>query len=138
MNARLRPLWRRCGGPSYARAAAGWHELRLQPVSREIVDDCLALTDALAPEIERIDAELRRHARTDPRVSVLTTPPGVGQFTALVLVAVIGDITRFPSARKLASWARLTPPSAARTARPQTVRNLSTHLVMGMTVSTTV
>ena len=37
------------------------------------------------------------------------TLPGVGQFTALVIVAEVGDITRFPSARKLASWAGLTP-----------------------------
>ena len=33
----------------------------------------------------------------------------MGQFTALVVLAEIGDITRFPSARKLASWAGLTP-----------------------------
>ena len=33
----------------------------------------------------------------------------MGQFTALVMVAEIGDISRFPSARKLASWAGLTP-----------------------------
>ena len=33
----------------------------------------------------------------------------MGQFTALVMLAEIGDITRFPSARKLASWAGLTP-----------------------------
>jgi transposase len=33
----------------------------------------------------------------------------VGQFTALVMLAEIGDITRFGSARKLASWAGLTP-----------------------------
>ena len=35
--------------------------------------------------------------------------PGVGPCTALVLLAEIGDITRFSSARKLASWAGLTP-----------------------------
>jgi transposase len=40
---------------------------------------------------------------------VLTQLPGVGPFTALVLLAEIGDITRFGSARKLASWAGLTP-----------------------------
>jgi transposase len=88
----------------------GWlAELDLPPVSREIVTDCLAFLDALAPEIERLDAEVRRHARAEPRVKVLTTLPGVGQFTALMMVAEIGDITRFPSARKLASWAGLTP-----------------------------
>ena len=88
----------------------GWlTELDLPPVSREIVTDCLAFTGALAPQIDRIDAELRQHAKADPRVKALTTLPGVGQFTALVIVAEVGDITRFPSARKLASWAGLTP-----------------------------
>jgi Transposase IS116/IS110/IS902 family len=33
----------------------------------------------------------------------------VGEFTALVILAEAGDITRFGSARKLASWAGLTP-----------------------------
>ncbi len=39
----------------------------------------------------------------------MTTLPGVGQFTALVMLAEIGDVTRFGSARELASWAGLTP-----------------------------
>src|SRR5512140_47848 len=69
----------------------------------------LAVIDGLAPVIDRIDGELRLHAKADPRVKVLTTLPGVGQFTALVMLAEIGDITRFPSARKLAAWAGLTP-----------------------------
>ncbi|MFE2487244.1 transposase [Streptomyces mirabilis] len=43
------------------------------------------------------------------RVKALTQLPGVGTLTALVLVAEIGDVTRFPSARKLAAWAGLTP-----------------------------
>jgi transposase len=46
---------------------------------------------------------------------VLRALPGVGEFTALVLLAEIGDISRFGSARKLASWAGLTPRSAALT-----------------------
>src|SRR6516225_11618591 len=88
----------------------GWlAELDLPAISREIVTDCLAAIDGLAPVIDRIDAELRQHAKADPRVRVLQTLPGVGQFTALMMVAEIGDITRFPSARKLASWAGLTP-----------------------------
>jgi transposase len=101
----------------YDRAASDWTgpgrgwlaELDLPPVSREIVTDCLAFIDALVPQIDRLDGELRRHARADPRVKALTALPGVGQFTALVIVAEVGDITRFPNARKLASWAGLTP-----------------------------
>jgi transposase len=88
----------------------GWLAgLELPAVSREIVTDCLAVIDGLAPLIDRIDAELRLHAQADPRVKTLTTLPGVGQVTALVMLAEIGDITRFASARKLASWAGLTP-----------------------------
>ena len=88
----------------------GWLAgLELPAISREIVADCLAVIDGLAPVIDLIDGELRLHAKADPRVKVLTTLPGVGQFTALVMLAEIGDITRFGSARKLASWAGLTP-----------------------------
>jgi transposase len=65
--------------------------------------------DALAPVIDRIDSELHARAKADPRVKVLATLPGVGEFTALVMLAEIGDIGRFGSARKLASWAGLTP-----------------------------
>lgn len=83
--------------------------LELPAVSREVIDDALALVDALQPVIDRLDGEVRQHARSDPRVKVLAQLPGVGPFTALVLLAEIGDITRFSSARKLASWAGLTP-----------------------------
>jgi transposase len=64
---------------------------------------------ALALLTDRLDGELHAHAKADPRVKALRTLPGVGEFTALVMVAEIGDISRFPSARKLASWAGLTP-----------------------------
>jgi transposase len=88
----------------------GWlAELELTAASREIVTDCLAVIDGLAPVIDRIDGELRLHAKADPRVKVLTTLPGVGRFTALMMLAEIGDISRFGNARKLASWAGLTP-----------------------------
>jgi transposase len=88
----------------------GWlAELDLPAASREIVTDCLAVIDGLAPVIDRLDGELHARAKADPRVKTLRTLPGVGEFTALVMVAEIGDIARFASARKLAAWAGLTP-----------------------------
>jgi transposase len=83
--------------------------LELPAASREVVEDDLALIDALQQLIDRLNWEIRQRARGDPRVKVLTQLPGVGPFTALVLLAEIGDITRFGSARKLAAWAGLTP-----------------------------
>jgi len=74
-----------------------------------VVDDGLALTGALEVPIGRLDCEIRQRARSDPRVKVLTQLPGAGPFTALVILAETGDVSRFASARKLASWAGLTP-----------------------------
>ena len=50
-----------------------------------------------------------QRAKADPRVKVLTQLPGVGPFTALIILAETGDVSRFGSARKLAAWAGLTP-----------------------------
>src|ERR1700751_3215327 len=83
----------------------GWlAELDLPAASREIVTGCLAVIDGLAPVTGRIDGELHARAKADPRVKVLRTLPGVGEFTALMMLAEIGDITRFGSARQLARW----------------------------------
>ena len=92
-------------GPGRAWLAA----LELPAVSREVTDDDLALMGALQVPIDRLDQEVRQRAKAGPRVKALTQLPGVGPFTALVLLAEIGGITRFGSARKLASWAGLTP-----------------------------
>jgi transposase len=83
--------------------------LELPAVSREVIEDDLALIDALQVPIDRLDWEVHQQAKADPRVRVLTQLPGVGPFTALVLLAEIGDVSRFGSARKLAAWAGLTP-----------------------------
>ncbi len=83
--------------------------LDLPAASREVIEDCLGMIDAIEPVVDRLDGEVRDQARTDPRVRVLTGLPGVGELTALVMLAEIGDIGRFGSARKLAAWAGLTP-----------------------------
>ncbi len=77
--------------------------------SREVVEDDLPLIGALQIPVDRLDWEVHQRARSDPRVKVLTQLPGVGPFIALVILAEIGDASRFGSARKLASWAGLTP-----------------------------
>jgi len=48
-------------------------------------------------------------SRQLPVVGQLLTIPGIGLLTATALVAFIGDIRRFPSARHLASYLGLTP-----------------------------
>ena len=43
-------------------------------------------------------------------VRQLLTIPGIGLLTATALVAAVGDVQRFPSARHFASYLGLTPP----------------------------
>jgi transposase len=97
-----RILWT---GPGRAWLAA----LELPPIPRAIVEDCCGLLDALATPIGRLEREIATLAKPDPRVQALMVLPGVGRLTAMTLVAEIGDIGRFPTARKLCAWAGLTP-----------------------------
>jgi transposase len=71
----------------------------------------LAHLDYLTEAIQRVEAELEQ--RLHPvaiEVALLDTIPGVSQQIAHVVLAEIGtDLSRFPSARHLASWAGLCP-----------------------------
>jgi transposase len=99
----------RAGGCWSGLGRAWLASLPLPAVSREVIEDDLALIDALQVPIDRLDVEVRQRARAEPAVKILTQLPGVGPFTALVILAEVGDISRFGSARKLAAWAGLTP-----------------------------
>jgi transposase len=76
-----------------------------------LLERMLATVDNLDADIaaldERIDAAIGPFAG---QVELLVTIPGVGRRTAEVILAEIGaDMTRFPTAGHLASWAGLCP-----------------------------
>jgi transposase len=67
--------------------------------------------DYLTRAIDRLDAEVDNViAPFIAQLTRLMTIPGVGKRTAEVIIAEIGvDMTRFPTARHLASWAGICP-----------------------------
>jgi transposase len=69
----------------------------------------LDVVDDLERQVSAIEAELRPVARADQRVQLLVTIPGVGELLALTIAAEIGEISRFPNARKLIGYAGLAP-----------------------------
>jgi transposase len=69
----------------------------------------LEVVDDLERQLAAIEQELRPIARTDQRVQLLVTIPGIGELLALTIAAEIGEISRFPSARKLIGYAGLAP-----------------------------
>jgi transposase len=96
----------RPGGGYWSGPARAWLAcLDLPAVSRELVEDDLTLIGALQTMIGRPDWEIRQRGRSDRRVKVLTQLPGADPFIALLILTEIGDVSRFGSARMLASWA---------------------------------
>lgn len=76
-----------------------------------LASEILSLVDAMEESVERVSQQIDEVLRPfAEQVKRLATIPGVSHRTAEVLVAEIGvDMSRFPSARHLASWAGLCP-----------------------------
>jgi len=69
----------------------------------------LAILESVDEQVRVIEEKIAALAVEDPRVRLLMTMTGVGYFSAMLLLAEIGDINRFSSDKRLASWAGLAP-----------------------------
>jgi transposase len=76
---------------------------------RGTIDASLEVIDYLERQIAQINKELRAGGAEHPYVPLLLTVPGVGWVLAFTIAAEIGDITRFPSAKKLCGYTGLCP-----------------------------
>ena len=102
----VEPAYSDLFGPGGRRFLA---ELELRDGPRRRLDSLLALIDAFDGEIEQTSREIDARATEDPYVEVLCQIRGVGRFIAMLVIAEVGEIGRFPSARHLCAWAGLTP-----------------------------
>src|SRR3954471_18776256 len=84
-------------------------ELELRDGPRRRLDSTLALIGDFTREIDATSREIDMRANDDPYVPVLCQIRGVGRYIAMLVIAEVGDITRFATARRLCSWAGLTP-----------------------------
>jgi transposase len=78
-------------------------------VWRRSVAEAVAIVCELDQRLRPLELELRPLARADPRVELLVTIPGIGDLLGLTIASEIGDISRFPTARKLVGYSGLTP-----------------------------
>jgi transposase len=81
------------------------------PHQRFLVAEHLAHIACLEAAIERVSAEIAERLRPCAEaVARLDTIPGIGPYLAEALIAEIGtDMSRFPTAAHLASWAGMCP-----------------------------
>src|SRR3954462_722739 len=73
------------------------------------IAEALAVIDLLDERVAPLERELRQAARSDRRVELLRTIPGVGGLLGLTLATEIGDVARFATPRKLVGYAGLAP-----------------------------
>jgi transposase len=84
-------------------------EVELPGTDRWEVDGQLERLDLLQRQLAELDREIRQRTKASPVAQALEQIPGFGPFLASLLVAEIGDIRRFPTAKHLASYTGLVP-----------------------------
>jgi transposase len=83
--------------------------LNLPDIDQTILEVNLQRLEELEAHIEEYTSRIAKEAITKPQVKLLMSFTGIDYYSAMLLVSEIGDITRFPSAKKLVSYAGLAP-----------------------------
>jgi transposase len=84
-----------------------WENLELSTTEKLLVHSDLDTLEFAQKQVEQIEEHLKQKSVQDERVPLLIQLPGVAMLTATTILAAIGDITRFPTAKKLVGYAGL-------------------------------
>ncbi len=94
----------------FGRRGRSWLEgLPLGRVDDAMLGQKLEAIDMLTGLVKQADRELREFFLAHPAFALLQTIPGVGPVVAAICIAELGEITRFPSAKQVVSYAGLVP-----------------------------
>src|SRR5215203_2298842 len=102
----LRVSYRRLRGPGAIELLEG---RGVPEVWRASIAELVELAEEMDRRIDPIDCELAPLARSDERVRLLRTMPGIGPLLGLTFAAEIGEVSRFRSPGKLIGYAGLAP-----------------------------
>ncbi len=81
--------------------------LDLRPVDKSAIKSYLETLKTLNAEIASINSQIA--SSDSEEIRLLMSIPGIDYYSAVLINSEIGDISRFPSHNKLASWAGLVP-----------------------------
>jgi transposase len=94
----------------FGKSGRAWlGDLPLAESKRTRLDAFVRVLDSIQAEIKSGEATIQQKAKADQNAVLLTTIPGIAFLSALTILAEIGDITRFPDANHLVSFAGLAP-----------------------------
>ena len=85
------------------------HSLSLPENYKIALEGYLNVLDAVRREIKTVSNRVQQVAEKDHDAILLMTIPGVGYYSALLIKSEIGDVRRFPSAKRLCSYSGLVP-----------------------------
>ena len=91
------------------RARLWLNNLLLNGLNRRELDYTVSLIDNLSNEIKSLDIQIEKEQPKYPEVDLLKSIIGIGTYSAMLIMAEIVDISRFPSPGKLAAYAGLVP-----------------------------
>jgi len=84
-----------------------WESLPLSAIEQFLVCSDLNTLEFAQKQVEQVEEYLKQESAEDERIPLLVQLPGVAMLTAITILAAIGDITRFPTAKKLVGYAGL-------------------------------
>lgn len=87
--------------------------LQLKEPFATALKEYLSLIDTLTEKIDAAEKTVETMVTDHPQAKLLISIPGVSYVSALTIIAEIGDIHRFPAAKKLMGYAGLVPSTYA-------------------------
>jgi transposase len=84
-----------------------WESLSLSTTEQFLVRSDLDTLAFAQKQVEQAEECLKKTSAQDERIPLLVQLPGVAMLTAITILAAIGDIARFPNAKKLVGYAGL-------------------------------
>lgn len=83
--------------------------LHLNDIDALLLHSLLEELNYLTEKAQNIENIMAGQGKHIPEVTQLMTIPGIGYYSAMTILAEIGDIARFPNPKKLCNYAGLTP-----------------------------
>jgi transposase len=84
-----------------------WESLSLSSTEQFLVRSDLDTLEFAQKQVAQAEECLKKASAQDERIPLLVQLPGVAMLTAITILAAIGDVTRFPNAKKLVGYAGL-------------------------------
>jgi len=84
-------------------------QIPLPAAARHTVNTYCSMIDQISRHVREQDRQLKQTAAADVRVKWLASIPGIGVYSAMIILSEIGEIQRFRTAKSLYSYAGLVP-----------------------------